>query len=105
VTREGLLTGSTTVSYAVTGSGPNPADADDFGGTLPSGQVTFAPGETVRTITIPVRGDTQVEPDEGFTVTLFDPPENVQTHGRLGRRHDSERRYRRADRRDRRGEA
>ncbi len=78
VTREGLLTGSTTISYAVTGSGEHPADADDFGGTLPSGQVTFAPGESVQTITIPVSGDTEIEPDETFTVTLFDPPENVE---------------------------
>jgi hypothetical protein len=59
-----------TVDYTVTGSGPNPADADDFGGAFPSGQVTFAPGETVRTITVLVTGDTDPEPHEQFTVTL-----------------------------------
>jgi hypothetical protein len=70
VIREGLTTGTTTVNWAVTGSGLNPANAADFGGTLPSGQVAFAPGETTKTITVNVRGDTVVEPDEGFTVTL-----------------------------------
>jgi len=55
----------------VTGSGANPAAASDFaGGTLPSGTVAFAAGATAATITVGVAGDTLVEPDEGFTVTL-----------------------------------
>ena len=70
VTRDGLTTGTTTVSYAVTGSGVNPANAADFGGTLPSGTVNFAAGEISKTITVNVSGDTAVEPDEGFSVTL-----------------------------------
>jgi hypothetical protein len=71
VTRTGPTTGSTTVNYAVTGSGANPADATDFvGGVLPSSQVSFAPGETSKPITVNVNGDTTVEPHEGFTVTL-----------------------------------
>jgi hypothetical protein len=78
VTREGLTTGTTTVSYAVVGSGTNPANAADFGGTLPAGQVTFAPGETSRTVTVLVTGDTDLEADEQFTVTLSNPPENAQ---------------------------
>lgn len=35
-----------------------------------SGTVTFAAGQTSRTISITVNGDTSVEPDETFTVTL-----------------------------------
>ena len=70
VTRTGDTTGASTVAYSVTGSGANPANAADFGGTLPTGQVTFAAGETTKTITIKVAGDATVEPDEGFTVTL-----------------------------------
>ncbi|MFO1080280.1 MAG: VWD domain-containing protein [Reyranellaceae bacterium] len=62
-----------TVNYAVTGSGANAANAADFGGAMPSGTVTFAPGETSKTITIGVSGDTTVEPDEGFAVTLANP--------------------------------
>jgi hypothetical protein len=38
----------------VTGSGANPANAADFGGTLPSGTVSFAAGETSKTITVNV---------------------------------------------------
>ena len=70
VTRTGDTSAATSVSYAVTGSGTNPADADDFGGTLPGGTVSFAAGETSQTITINVSGDSAVESDEGFTITL-----------------------------------
>ena len=70
VTRAGDTSGATTVTYAVTGSGANPANAADFGGTLPSGTVTFAAGETTKTVTINVVGDSTAEPDEGFLVTL-----------------------------------
>jgi hypothetical protein len=70
----GYGTGITTVDYVVTGSGGNPVNAADFvGNTLPSGTVTFAEGETSKTLTIAVQGDTDVEPDEGFTVTLSNP--------------------------------
>jgi PKD repeat protein len=62
------------LSWAVSGSGANPANAADFAGTaLPSGTLSFAVGETSKTVTINVAGDTAVEPDEGFTVTLSDP--------------------------------
>ena len=71
VTRTGNTAGSTSVNYAVTGSGSNPASASDFSGSvLPSGSVSFAAGETSKTITVLVAGDTSVESDEGFTVTL-----------------------------------
>ncbi len=52
------------------GSGTNPADATDFGGILPSGTVSFAPGETSKTLTITVSGDTQSEGNEAFLVAL-----------------------------------
>ncbi|WP_435183508.1 Calx-beta domain-containing protein [Cylindrospermopsis raciborskii G7] len=70
VTRSGNTTGTSSANWAVTGSGTNQADATDFGGTLPSGTVNFAAGETGQTITVNVSGDTMVESDEGFTVTL-----------------------------------
>jgi uncharacterized repeat protein (TIGR01451 family) len=38
-----------------------------------SGTLTFAPGEIVKIIFVPVLGDTQPEPNETFLVTLFDP--------------------------------
>lgn len=76
ITRDllGYGEGTTTVNYVVTGSGGNPANAADFvGGALPSGTITFAPDETSKTLTIAVQGDTDVEQDEGFTITLSSP--------------------------------
>ncbi len=71
VSRTGNTSGSTTVNYAITGSGTNPSIANDFaGGILPSGVITFAAGETSKTITVLIVGDTTVESDEGFTLTL-----------------------------------
>ena len=70
VTRSGYTGGTTTVNWAVTGSGADPATAADFAGTLPSGQISFAPGETSKTLTVNVSGDALPEEDEGFTVTL-----------------------------------
>jgi hypothetical protein len=62
------------LSYAVTGSVTNPANAADFAGNaLPSGVVTFAAGETTKTLSIGVAGDATVEPDNGFIVTLANP--------------------------------
>jgi hypothetical protein len=75
VNRTGTVAGvTTTVSYSVLGSGASPAAPDDFdGGSYPTGQVTFNPGQTSAVISIPVSGDTTVENNEGFTVTLSNP--------------------------------
>jgi hypothetical protein len=77
VNRTGLdLDRTTTVDYAVTGQGGDPASANDFvGGAFPSGTITFNPGQTSFTLTIQVAGDTDVEPDESFLVTLTNPSE------------------------------
>ncbi|MDB5468113.1 MAG: hypothetical protein JWQ46_2875 [Phenylobacterium sp.] len=71
VARSGSTAGSSSANWSVSGSGTNPATASDFeNGVLPSGSVTFAAGETSKTITVNVAGDTTVEPDETFTITL-----------------------------------
>jgi len=41
--------------------------------TYSSGIVTFNPGESSKSITVPVRGDAAIEPNETFTVTLVGP--------------------------------
>lgn len=69
VTRTGDISGAASVNFAVSGD----VDAADFGGTLPSGIVTFAPNETSQVITLGVSGDTVLEPNESFTVTLSNP--------------------------------
>ncbi|MFM6670131.1 MAG: Calx-beta domain-containing protein, partial [Dolichospermum sp.] len=74
VTRAVNTTGANNVNWAVTGSGTSAANATDFvGGVLPSGTVSFAAGETSKVITVNVQGDTTVEPNEDFTVTLSNP--------------------------------
>ncbi|MBE9218590.1 beta strand repeat-containing protein [Dolichospermum flos-aquae] len=73
VTRLGATTGTNTVNWVVTGRGNNPANATDFGGTFPSGTVTFAANQTSKVITVNVRGDSTIEPDENFIVTLSNP--------------------------------
>lgn len=77
VTRAGNTSGTATVEFAVTGSGANAATTTDFGGTFPSGSVSFAANETTKIITVNVSGDTSVENDEGFTVTLSNPTGNA----------------------------
>ena len=48
---------------------------DDYVGK--TGTLTFAPGETTKTITIEVRGDSKREADEAFYLDLFDLSSNA----------------------------
>ncbi len=74
VNRTGDTSGTSTVNYAVTGSGGSPASASDFvGGVLPSGSLSFSPGVISQVITVDVQGDTTVENNESFTVSLSGP--------------------------------
>jgi len=73
VTRSGRTDISTSVNWAVVVKGTHAADTNDFGGTLPSGVVTFAAGETSKTITVNVKGDTNTEPNELFFVPIWNP--------------------------------
>jgi len=73
VTRSANLTGAATVDYQVAGTGANPADADDFGGSFPAGALELPEGAETATITVLVSGDTEVEADEQFTLTISSP--------------------------------
>jgi len=42
-----------------------------------SGTLTFAPGETAKTVTVQVNGDTTVEPNEAFDLNLANPAGNA----------------------------
>ena len=68
VTRTGDTSDVTTVDWAVSSANMNGADFDSV--SLPSGSLTFAAGETTKTITINVTADSTEELDEDFTVTL-----------------------------------
>jgi hypothetical protein len=62
-----------TVQYA-TADGTAAADSDY---STTSGTLTFAPGETQKTIAVPVNGDTVLEADETFLVNLSNPTNAV----------------------------
>src|SRR5207245_2934307 len=75
VTRTGDTSFAASVGWSVSVAGTGAsADANDFGGSLAFGQVTFGSGETSKTITVSVTGDATVEPDETFAVTLAPAP-------------------------------
>lgn len=60
-----------TVNWTITGSGTAPTNASDF--LASSGTVTFQPGETSKSLSLSVAGDTSLESAESFTVTLSNP--------------------------------
>jgi hypothetical protein len=65
------LTSAQSLSWTVAGAGFDPALPSDFaGGSMPSGTVTFAAGETSQIVTVFAAGDAGPEPDETFSVTL-----------------------------------
>jgi thermitase len=59
-----------TVQYA-TVDGTAKSGSKDYVST--SGTLTFSPGQTARSFTVRIRGDTTVEPDESFSVNLSNP--------------------------------
>ncbi len=61
---------TTTVNFS---SADGTALAGSDYNALTPGTLTFAPGETEKTITVEVLGDRVFEPDETFSVTLSDP--------------------------------
>jgi parallel beta-helix repeat protein len=58
-----------TVAYST--AGVTATQGDDFDAT--TGTLSFAPGETEKTIAVPIHGDGRYELDETFTVTLQSP--------------------------------
>ena len=69
--------GTSTVSYATTSAGgtATPGAAGTAGADFApvSGTLTFAPGETTKTISVPIFGDTSIEDDETFSLVLSNP--------------------------------
>jgi hypothetical protein len=73
VTRDGDVTVPATVDWAavgaIVGGATSSAGPSDFAGAL-SGTLNFAANELTQQITVTVQGDSNVEEDEGFTVSL-----------------------------------
>ncbi|MBC7820477.1 MAG: hypothetical protein IAG10_26630, partial [Planctomycetaceae bacterium] len=64
------VTSTITVSYAASIETGDTASASDYGPSATSGTVTFNPGETSKTIDVPIVDDGLVESPETFTVSL-----------------------------------
>lgn len=77
VVRTNASTGTIAVTYGST-NGTATAGADY---TAVAGVLTFTNGETVKTITVPIANDTEVEGNENFTVTLSNPTGGAQISG------------------------
>lgn len=74
VTRSGDLSATTSVGYALTGSGAHPTEGGDFLDSTPlSGAVVFAPGEAAKSLVFASNPDALAETDETFAVTLSAP--------------------------------
>jgi hypothetical protein len=69
VTLDKAVSVSVTVHWSTVGSSAKAPS--DFAAT--SGTLTFAPGQTSRTVSVTVKGDRQREPSERFAVRLTDP--------------------------------
>ncbi|WP_026810061.1 Calx-beta domain-containing protein [Arenibacter latericius] len=84
VNRTGDNSASAKVKFKVTGGLTNPANKSDFvGNKLPSGEVSFPAGSSAETIEIEVNGDTDVEPNETFVVTLSDPSKGYELGSKI----------------------
>ena len=78
VTRSGGVGVASTVDYAIAGTATNGADYNNIninagGATTATGTIAFAAGETSKTITVDVLGETLGEADETITATLSNP--------------------------------
>jgi hypothetical protein len=78
VSRQGATGEPCNVDYSVSGAGSNPVDITDFGGSYPSGMLSFSSGEITKNISISVLGDIYYEVDEDFSVSLSNPTNNAQ---------------------------
>jgi hypothetical protein len=79
VTLDQAAVSDQTIHWSVNGTGLNQANAADFmGGVLPSGDVSFKAGESEKTVTVQIAGDTLVELDETFALTLSNPSSRIQ---------------------------
>ena len=79
VTRTGLLTGMTSVNYAIAGTGASQASSDDFASNSPlTGSLTFAANDTEAFITVVASQDGAFEVSETYQVSLSGASGNAQ---------------------------
>jgi Tol biopolymer transport system component len=77
VSRSGGTDAASSINYAIGGTATNGSDYNNIGGTSgatgTTGTINFAAGETSKTITMNVLGDTVIEPNEAITLSLSNP--------------------------------
>lgn len=73
VTRNGGSDGEVSVDFQTLGNSVNLSDFFDTADGNKMGTLVFADGETSKTVTYQINGDTQIEGDEVFTVSLRNP--------------------------------
>ena len=71
VVRTGDPHSTARLEYYVTGAGQSPADAADFGGGFPQGELKLSPHEMRKLLVVNVGGDLEPELDESFVVEIF----------------------------------
>ena len=83
IRRDGDTSGTSVVQYEIGAPADDwfpPASPQDLSAAysvFPSALVTFAPGESVKTVTLPLQDDALLEPWEAFAVRLFNPTNAV----------------------------
>ncbi|MCY4298332.1 MAG: hypothetical protein OXC61_03445, partial [Flavobacteriaceae bacterium] len=75
VTRQGVTTGASTVKWrtAEDTSGDHPAGSADYTASASAQTLSFAAGETAKTVTVQTTEDAEAEADETFLVVLSEP--------------------------------
>jgi V8-like Glu-specific endopeptidase len=68
--RFGSVLNTDTIGYQIGSTGTNSAQADDFVNGFAPGQITFAPGESSKSLEIEIAPDLIIEGDETFGLTL-----------------------------------
>ena len=69
-----------TVNYTITNSNEiGKVSGNDYNGVASSGTLTFAVGETIKTLSIPITADLITEGNEALTVTLSSPSPATET--------------------------
>ncbi|MCL1470541.1 FG-GAP-like repeat-containing protein [Argonema antarcticum] len=83
VIRSGSIDAASKVDFAIGGTATNNSDYNNISGTSgatsTTGTITFAAGETQKTITMNIVGDTAFEPEETVIVNLSNPVAPGQT--------------------------
>ena len=78
VSRTRNINGTSSVDYSLLSDLSDDTSINDFvDGTLVQGRLTFTDGQFSQTISLVVNGDTQVEADEEFVLTLSEPVNGV----------------------------